>query len=286
MEQVVASQRSRRFLPWQFGLRFFLVVLTVSCVWLGYQVEGARRQRRAVEAIRAHGGWVRYSYEMKEDDYDRKGASWVPSAVRGVLGEEFSDNFFHPVVYVSFVYSDDAGTRADNANLKPAPLEVLADLPRVKMVLLKETQANDEKLKDLAKLTSLQWLYIWDAAAVTDEGVAHLRSLKNLRMLHLSDSQITDKSLEVLAQLPKLERLSLQFNRFSDAGVKRLEALRNLKDLWVCGKEDRPNKISDASLEFLLALPNFETLGVQNTKVTAEFGNRLKAKFPTCGVSR
>jgi hypothetical protein len=286
MEQPIVIHRPRRFFRWQFGLRTFLVVLTVACVWLAYQVEGAKRQRKAVETIRKYGGWVRYDYEMKDNDYDAKGASWVPAAVRQMLGEEFSDDFFHPIVYVSFVYNDDSGTRADNDNLKPAPLECLGDLPRVKIVLLKETQANDENLKHLSKLTNLQWLYIWDAAAVTDEGVAHLRSLKNLKMLHLSDSQITDKSLEVLAQLPRLERLSLQFNRFSDAGVKRLATLRNLKDLWVCGKEDRPNEISDASLGFLLELPNFEELGVQNTRVTAEFGNRLKAKFPACGVSR
>lgn len=284
MEQALAAPRSRRFIPWQFGLRTFLVVLTVACIWLAYQVEGARRQRRAVETIRAHGGWVRYRYEMKEDDYDPKGASWAPSALRRLLGEEFSDHFFHSVVYVSFVYSDDSGTRLDNGNLRPAPLECLGDLPSVKMVLLKETQTNDENLKHLSRCRRLEWLYIWDAAEVTDEGVAHLRSLTHLKAIHLSDSQISDKSLEMFAELPRLESLSLQYNRFSDAGVGRLQKLRHLRTLWVCGKSERPNDISDASLGFLLDLPNFEELGVQNTKVTKAFSDRLRAKIPKCKV--
>ena len=48
----------RRWL--QFSLRGFLVVLTIGCLWLGWQVEGARKRGQAIDAILKAGGAVGY----------------------------------------------------------------------------------------------------------------------------------------------------------------------------------------------------------------------------------
>ena len=61
-------------------------------------------------------------------------------------------------------------------------------------------------------------LLIWDATSITDQGVAHLAGLKNLKKIHISNSWITDKSLVLLSSLPQIEELSLQGNHFSDEG--------------------------------------------------------------------
>jgi hypothetical protein len=53
--------KGRRFL--QFSLRTFLILLTVGCIWLGWKVERARRQREAVKAIEAIGGVVQYDWQ-------------------------------------------------------------------------------------------------------------------------------------------------------------------------------------------------------------------------------
>jgi hypothetical protein len=107
-----------------------------------------------------------------------------------------------------------------------------------------------------------------------------------LNYVHISDSQITDESLRLLSELPNLEGLSLQFNRFTNQGVGHLQRLRRLKSLWLCGKRDRPNDIGDGSLEFLFELSGFSSLGVQNTKVTPEFANRLTSRFPKCSIAK
>jgi predicted xylose isomerase-like sugar epimerase len=39
-----------------------LLVVTVLCVWLGFNVNAARRQKEAVQAIRLAGGSVWFEY--------------------------------------------------------------------------------------------------------------------------------------------------------------------------------------------------------------------------------
>ena len=269
-------------LRFRYGLRAFLLIVTVLAVWIGIHVRRTEQQRQAVSAIDQYGGWVRYSYQLVNGNFDPNRESWVPASVRRVLGNDF----FHSVVEVNLVYSDDSGKRHDNSNVTLAPLEILTDLPNLTGLFLQERQANDANLKHVAGLKHLRKLYIWDACEVSDEGISHLLGMRNLNYVHISESLITDKSLEIFATLPKLEGLSLQFNSFTDSGVQKLHSLKNLRTLWICGKEGQKNDVSDESLEFLLQLPGFDSLGVQNTNVTSDFANQLVAKHPTCSVTQ
>src|SRR5690606_28637527 len=86
---------SRRHFRPRFRLRTFLIVVTIFCVWLGWHIHGARRQREAVAAIRDAGGEVRYSYQVKYRQ-PSTGKSPIPQVLRRALG----DDFFHSVVVV------------------------------------------------------------------------------------------------------------------------------------------------------------------------------------------
>src|SRR6476659_4651164 len=57
----MARMKSRWF---RFSLRTLLLLITALCVWLGIQVNAARRQREAVAAILKAGGRVHYDYEI------------------------------------------------------------------------------------------------------------------------------------------------------------------------------------------------------------------------------
>ena len=275
------NQRSRWRPRLRFSLRAFLLLVAVFCAWLGYHVHLAHRQQAAVAAFRDFGGWVKYDYQFVDGNFDGQQESWVPAPLLELAGVDC----FHAVVEINLVYDNVNNARLDNDNVTAAPLEHLAGVPKLTGLYLHGTQATDENLAHLRHATRLEKFFAWDAAALTDEGTAHLARLRSLTYIHINDGKLTDQSLKRFAELPNLEGLSLQFNRFSDDGVQELSKLEHLESLWVCGKLERPNDISDESLEFLLELANLKSLGVQNTEVSTEFIDRITAKFPGCSVA-
>jgi hypothetical protein len=58
-------------------------------------------------------------------------------------------------------------------------------------------------------------------ADVDDKTLEHLRGMKRLRELDLSDTQVTDAGLPVLADLPNLETLRLRNTHITDEGFQK-----------------------------------------------------------------
>jgi len=62
------SDSSKQFLKSKrrvrFTLRTLLVLVTVFCIWLAWQVDRARKQQRAVDRILALGGDASYAHEF------------------------------------------------------------------------------------------------------------------------------------------------------------------------------------------------------------------------------
>jgi hypothetical protein len=67
---------------------------------------------------------------------------------------------------------------------------------------------------------------------VTDETLAYLTNMNNLRELDLNDTLVSDAGLNRLAELPKLQQLRLRNTRITDEGFRAsiapLESLRNV----------------------------------------------------------
>jgi hypothetical protein len=61
-------------------------------------------------------------------------------------------------------------------------------------------------------------------ADVTDDTLEHLRGLKHLRELDLSDTKITDRGLKTLAELPQLRELRLARTAITDEGFREFAA--------------------------------------------------------------
>jgi hypothetical protein len=61
MREASPARPRRRW--FRYSLRTLLLAVTLVAVALAYWVNGAERQRRAVAAIEAAGGTVRYDYE-------------------------------------------------------------------------------------------------------------------------------------------------------------------------------------------------------------------------------
>ena len=87
---------------------------------------------------------------------------------------------------------------------------------------------------------------------VTDAGLKHLVTLKNLKVLNLSDTDIGDVGLEPIGQMTSLESLNLTLTKITDAGLARLTKLTKLKSLSM-----GQTNVTDAGVKRLLkALPN------------------------------
>jgi Leucine-rich repeat (LRR) protein len=58
---------------------------------------------------------------------------------------------------------------------------------------------------------------------LNNDGLIHLKHLKNLESLDLTETYINDEGLEHLVGLSSLKRLELHFNKVTNAGVEKLK---------------------------------------------------------------
>jgi hypothetical protein len=77
---------------------------------------------------------------------------------------------------------------------------------------------DDEAMKHVARLSDLEDLSL-GAAPITDQGIAHLRPLKNLRWLGTASPHITDDVFATLADMPGLIHVDLTGTSVTQQGV-------------------------------------------------------------------
>jgi hypothetical protein len=196
----------RRWL--RFSLRTLLVGVTLLCVALGVW-ESAERQRRAVAAIRASRGWVKYDY-LGSRPLRAFGEPPAPCWLGRLLGVDYVADV--TVIALS------AGDR------EVANVRVLTSLQSLDLSASKVTDAG---MAHLSNLASLQVLGL-DNTQVSDAGLAHLSALEGLTVLSLYNTQVSDAGLPHLYGLRNLKELNLGGTQVSDDGCRRLrEALPN-----------------------------------------------------------
>lgn len=187
----------------QFSLRTFLILLTVFGVWLGLHVRSAKRQKEAVAAIEAYGGWVTYDFQRIENDtlaYDPQAESWIPRWLLSRLGEDF----FHDVEMVYLVHPDDIG------NVPVDGIPSLDAIPALRVLLVYNSVVNDGSMKQIGGLKHLKMLYIgFNDNEISDKGMVYLEGLTQLEELDLRGTRVTVKGLEQLTGLTSLKRLVL-----------------------------------------------------------------------------
>ncbi len=92
---------------------------------------------------------------------------------------------------------------------------------------------TDAQLASLAPIApQVFWLNL-AGTRITDNGLAALEPLRNLRKLHLERTPITDSGLAHLKGLTNLGYLNLYSTGVSDAGLAQLAALKNLRQLYL-----------------------------------------------------
>ncbi|MFT4587523.1 MAG: hypothetical protein ACI9VS_002786 [Candidatus Binatia bacterium] len=130
----------------------------------------------------------------------------------------------------------------DRKDFTGAGLAHLKACPKLAQLTFAGATAGDEAFKAVGQITQLkefrQW-HNWETA----EAIRHLEKLPNLTALKMGQRlaqwgvatkpSFDDATLEVIARMKSLRRLDLQEARLSYAGLARLKALPNLKELKV-----------------------------------------------------
>jgi hypothetical protein len=270
-----ANSRFFAFRP-QFTLRMLLVVTAVLAIWLNTELNRARRQQAAVQAIQAYGGMVRYDFEP-EDPKLRK-----PPPEPRWLVDLVGIDFLHNVEDVNLMWQTNATGPVDNQREDTEILQRLGDLPGLKSLLLGGLQATDESMRTVAELDSLESVTIlthrWfdkvdrgktrqSPHRVTAAGIAHLAALPRLRSFGIDGGKLDDHSLRTLGQFRKLEELWLhgQWHTFSDAGLAYLAGLKRLRALHFEQAFLASIHFSDQGIASILELQNLEELALRGS---------------------
>ena len=172
--------------------------MTILCIYLGWNVERARRQRDVADVIRRSGGIVLYEWEINQKTGAANPKARCPVPER--VCKFFGDDFFFKVAGVSCSTVGDA----DLAFLDTLDHEAITFL----------------------------WLGNSD---VTDSGIASLPALPNLKCLCLNGTRITDDSLTCLRRYPKLMFLRLDDTSITDVGLRSLYHLTHLRSVCLHG---------------------------------------------------
>jgi len=113
------------------------------------------------------------------------------------------------------------------------------------------------------------------SSPATDDDLAELLCLKNLRELYVIRGRTGDASLSHVGQMTQLELLSLGETPVTDQGLAYLSRLTRLKVLSLCGTQ-----VSDAGLVHLHGMRRLRILNLSQTNVTEEGVTGLRKELP------
>lgn len=141
--------------------------------------------------------------------------------------------------------------------VRDADLAKLGGLAHLQLLNLSRTKITDIGLEHLASLENVRDLNLEYAEAVTEDGVAHLKTWRHLERLNLRGTQVGSRVFEHLAALTTLRSLDISFSRVEDAGFEHLASLTELRRLAIGG-----NRLIGTALPSLDVLPSLTELDV------------------------
>jgi hypothetical protein len=176
-------------------LLFIVPVMAIPCGWLAREMDLARRQRLAVQAIESREG------EAWEMDLAERQQLPVLTARQGQTP-----------------YIQAGPTPFVLKSLTPLlGIEFFKDIHHVR-----DTVTSDEDLQLLTNLSQLHCLEL-EGTKVTNAGLVHVAKFKQLRTLDLHGPHITDAGIDSLRGLTNLRRLRCFNTKVSDEKTESLQ---------------------------------------------------------------
>lgn len=160
-------------------------------------------------------------------------------------------------------------------------LKELASLPRLTQLIISYCKIKDADLQTLASSKSIKVLGLTCNSDITDEGILHLKKMKQLEWLILTETSVTKKSLDTLLAMKSLKRLEMLATKCSDEDVKQIEkALKKAKPGFVFDKQEiNPRDTKSVAPEFPWMGPGLYAY-LDQRKVNHDFQNSLHIEEP------
>jgi Leucine-rich repeat (LRR) protein len=144
---------------------------------------------------------------------------------------------------------DERKLHLTDSGIGDCDIECLEELPDLEHLVLTQTSITDRSLPIIAKLVHLEMLDLSDTS-VTDAISVTLMQLPKLRVLGLYGTRITDLALDTIVKLPDIKMLNISMNpQISDAGFRKLVALKRLRALEIHNTNVSSEAISDFSMQ-------------------------------------
>jgi hypothetical protein len=137
-----------------------------------------------------------------------------------------------------------------------------------------DKQDYEETMSCIDNLPSLESVEFGDFgrkdAAVIDQWLSRMTTLKNLQTLNLSGSKLADSGVEIISRMSRLTELLISETSISNRGIQSLRSLSLLETLRV-----DHTSIDDGAGDTLSQLKNLTDLDVSSTKLTDKSVVRL-----------
>ena len=189
------------------------------------------------------------------------------------------------------------------APVTDAGLASIVSLTELESLRLDQTEITDAGLVHIGQRTQLQYLYLNDVN-ITDAGLAHLAGLTELTHLWLNEMPVGDAGLAHLSGMVQMQRLAIPDAQISNGALGYLSGMSDLRELKLCEATiddgagpyfpqwpkmevlhlEKTVGLTDATLVYLLALPNLTHIYIQSTSISDAGKAQLRAAFPSASI--
>lgn len=157
--------------------------------------------------------------------------------------------------------------RVSVTGVTDAGFKLLSKSTSIKGVVAGRTRITDSGFAALTRLADLRALSVYATApefrgdepnpSISDMGVSHLESCRDLEHLDISGSQVTDGGLErIAADCPKLRRLMLDYSAITTQGLYHVGGVTQLEQLRCYG-----TPIDDSAVQHFSSLHRLREIG-------------------------
>ena len=190
-------------------------------------------------------------------------------------GSKLADDDFHQLTRLSRLKTLDLSN-----GLNDERISQLIALEGLEYLQTNLAQVTDDGLKPLAKLKNLKTLKLFHPdKSFSGVGLAHLADMPNLRSMTVAGSlAFGDHGMAAVAQLTGLTEFRSWHAGWTQEGVKKLQALKNLKSLYLGQRltYDPPACPTDETVGVLAEMKSLESLQLDEARLTFASLQRLK----------